>query len=416
MDSTALIPVQYGLDTFYFVICGALVMWMAAGFAMLEAGLVRAKNTAEILTKNIVLYALASIMYLLVGYYIMYSSPEGGIFPSLGFLIGDEHAVDLVAAGGEDAPYYSARADFFFQIVFAATCMSVVSGAVAERMKLWAFIAFAVVMTGFIYPIQGFWKWGGGFLDAAGFLDFAGSGVVHMAGAAAALAGVLLLGARKGKYGPNGQINAIPGANMPLATLGAFILWMGWFGFNGGSQLKMSTIEDANAVAQVFVNTNMGAAGGLIAALITARLLFGKSDLTMVLNGALAGLVAITAEPLTPSALQATLIGGVGGVLVVFSILGLDKLKLDDPVGAISVHGVAGMWGLLALPLTNADASFGAQLLGLVSIFLWVFIASLIVWGIIKAVMGLRVSEEEEYEGVDVVECGLEAYPEFTRQ
>ncbi len=416
MDSTALIPVQYGLDTFYFVICGALVMWMAAGFAMLEAGLVRAKNTAEILTKNIVLYALASIMYLLVGYYIMYSSPEGGIFPSLGFLIGDEHAVDLVAAGGEDAPYYSARADFFFQIVFAATCMSVVSGAVAERMKLWAFIAFAVVMTGFIYPIQGFWKWGGGFLDAAGFLDFAGSGVVHMAGAAAALAGVLLLGARKGKYGPNGQINAIPGANMPLATLGAFILWMGWFGFNGGSQLKMSTIEDANAVAQVFVNTNMGAAGGLIAALITARLLFGKSDLTMVLNGALAGLVAITAEPLTPSALQATLIGGVGGVLVVFSILGLDKLKLDDPVGAISVHGVAGMWGLLAVPLTNADASFGAQLLGLVSIFLWVFIASLIVWGVIKAVMGLRVSEEEEYEGVDVVECGLEAYPEFTRQ
>ncbi|MCQ4326177.1 ammonium transporter [Stutzerimonas stutzeri] len=416
MDSTALIPVQYGLDTFYFLICGALVMWMAAGFAMLESGLVRAKNTAEILTKNIVLYAVASIMYLLIGYYIMYSSPEGGILPSLGFLIGDENAVDVVAAGGEDAPYYSSRSDFFFQVVFAATCMSVVSGAVAERMKLWAFIAFAVVMTGFIYPVQGFWKWGSGFLNAAGFLDFAGSGVVHMAGATAALAGVLLLGARKGKYGPNGQINAIPGANMPLATLGAFILWMGWFGFNGGSQLKMSTIEDANAVAQVFVNTNMGAAGGLVAALITARLLFGKSDLTMVLNGALAGLVAITAEPLTPSALQATLIGGVGGVLVVFSILGLDKLKLDDPVGAISVHGVAGMWGLLAVPLTNADASFGAQLLGLVSIFLWVFIASLIVWGIIKAVIGLRVSEEEEYEGVDVVECGLEAYPEFTRQ
>ena len=415
MDSTALIPVQYGLDTFYFVICGALVMWMAAGFAMLEAGLVRAKNTAEILTKNIVLYSLASIMYLLVGYYIMYSSPEGGILPSLGLLIGDEHALEAVAAGGEDAPYYSARADFFFQIVFAATCMSVVSGAVAERMKLWAFIAFAVVMTGFIYPVQGFWKWGGGFLDAAGFQDFAGSGVVHMAGAAAALAGVLLLGARKGKYGPNGQINAIPGANLPLATLGAFILWMGWFGFNGGSQLKMSTIEDANAVAQVFVNTNMAAAGGLVAALITARLLFGKSDLTMILNGALAGLVAITAEPLTPSALQATLIGGVGGVLVVFSILGLDKLRLDDPVGAISVHGVAGMWGLLAVPLTNPDASFAAQLLGLVAIFLWVFVASLVVWSIIKAVMGLRVSEEEEYEGVDVVECGMEAYPEFTR-
>lgn len=416
MDSTALIPVQYGLDTFYFLICGALVMWMAAGFSMLEAGLVRAKNTAEILTKNIVLYAVASIMYLLIGYYIMYSSPEGGILPSLGFLIGDENAVDVVAAGGEDAPYYSARADFFFQIVFAATCMSVVSGAVAERMKLWAFIAFAVVMTGFIYPVQGFWKWGGGFLDAAGFLDYAGSGLVHMAGASAALAGVLLLGPRKGKYGPNGQINAIPGANLPLATLGTFILWMGWFGFNGGSQLKMSTIEDANAVAQVFTNTNMAAAGGLVAALITARLLFGKSDLTMILNGALAGLVAITAEPLTPSALQAVLIGGVGGVLVVFSILGLDKLKLDDPVGAISVHGVVGAWGLLAVPLTNADASFGAQLLGLVSIFAWVFIASLVVWAILKALIGLRVSEEEEYEGVDVVECGLEAYPEFTNK
>ena len=414
MDNTALIPVQYGLDTFYFVLCGALVMWMAAGFAMLESGLVRAKNTAEILTKNIVLYSLASIMYLLVGYYIMYSSPEGGILPSLGFLIGDEHAVDVVAAGGEDAPYYSARADFFFQIVFAATCMSVVSGAVAERMKLWAFIAFAAVMTGFIYPVQGFWKWGGGFLDVAGYMDYAGSGIVHMAGATAALAGVLLLGARKGKYGPNGQINAIPGANLPLATLGTFILWMGWFGFNGGSQLRMSTIEDANAVAQVFTNTNMAAAGGLVAALITSRLLFGKSDLTMILNGALAGLVAITAEPLTPSALQATLIGAVGGVLVVFSILGMDKLKIDDPVGAISVHGVAGIWGVLIVPATNADASFAAQLLGVACIFAWVFGASLIVWGLIKAVMGLRVSAEEEYEGVDVVECGLEAYPEFT--
>ncbi len=416
MDSTALIPVQYGLDTLYFVLCGALVMWMAAGFAMLESGLVRAKNTAEILTKNIVLYSVASIMYLLVGYYIMYSSPEGGILPSLGFLIGDEHAIDVVAAGGEDAPYYSARADFFFQIVFAATAMSVVSGAVAERMKLWAFIAFAVVMTGFIYPIQGFWKWGGGFLDAAGFMDFAGSGIVHMAGATAALAGVLLLGPRKGRYGPNGQVNAIPGANMPLAALGTFILWMGWFGFNGGSQLRVSTLEDANAVAQVFVNTNMAAAGGLVAALITARLLFGKSDLTMILNGALAGLVAITAEPLTPSALQATLIGGVGGVLVVFSILALDKLKLDDPVGAISVHGVVGLWGVLVVPLTNAEASFGAQLLGAASIFSWVFIASLIVWTIIKMVMGLRVSEEEEYEGVDIAECGLEAYPEFTNK
>ena len=416
MDNTALTALQYGFDTFYFLICGALVMWMAAGFAMLESGLVRAKNTTEILTKNVALYATASVMYLLVGYYIMYSSPEGGILPSLGFLIGDENTSEAVLAGGDDAPYYSARSDFFFQIVFAATCMSIVSGAVAERMKLWAFLAFAVVMTGFIYPIQGFWKWGGGFLDAAGFLDFAGSGVVHMAGASAALAGVLLLGARKGKYGPNGQVNAIPGANLPLATLGTFILWMGWFGFNGGSQLKMSTIEDANAVAQVFTNTNMAAAGGLIVALIVARLLFGKADLTMALNGALAGLVAITAEPLTPSALQATLIGGVGGALVVFSILGLDKVKIDDPVGAISVHGVVGIWGILAVCLTNEDASLGAQLLGIVSIFAWVFIASLIVWSIIKAVIGLRVSEEEEYEGVDIAECGMEAYPEFTNK
>lgn len=414
MDNTALTALQYGFDTFYFLICGALVMWMAAGFAMLEAGLVRAKNTTEILAKNVALFAVACIMYLLIGYYIMYSSPEGGILPSFGFLIGDENTVESVLAGGEDAPYYAARSDFFFQIVFAATCMSIVSGAVAERMKLWSFIAFAVVMTAVIYPVQGFWKWGGGFLDAAGFLDFAGSSVVHMAGAAAALAGVILLGARKGKYGANGQVNAIPGANLPLATLGMFILWMGWFGFNGGSQLKMSTIEDANAVAQVFVNTNMAAAGGLIAALIVARILFGKADLTMAINGALAGLVSITAEPLTPTALQATLIGGVGGVLVVFAIVGFDKIKIDDPVGAMSVHGVAGIWGTLAVCLTNPEASLGAQLLGIACIFAWVFIASLIVWSIIKVVAGLRVSEEEEYEGVDLVECGMEAYPEFT--
>ena len=416
MDNSALTALQYGFDTFYFLMCAALVMWMAAGFAMLESGLVRAKNTTEILTKNIALYAIASIMYMLIGYHIMYSSPEGGILPSLGFLLGDENTADAILGGGDDAPYYSARSDFFFQVVFAATCMSIVSGAVAERMKLWAFLAFAVVMTGFIYPIQGFWKWGSGFLNEAGFLDFAGSGVVHMAGAAAALAGVLLLGARKGKYGSNGQINAIPGANLPMATLGTFILWMGWFGFNGGSQLKMSTIDDANAVANVFVNTNMSAAGGLIAALIVARILFGKADLTMALNGALAGLVAITAEPLTPTALQATLIGGVGGVLVVFSILALDKLKLDDPVGAISVHGVVGIWGLLAVCLTNTDSSLAAQLLGIASIFAFVFVASLIVWFVIKLVIGLRVSEEEEYEGVDIAECGMEAYPEFTNK
>ncbi len=411
-----LIPLQYALDTFYLVICGALVMWMAAGFAMLESGLVRAKNTTEILTKNVTLYAVACVMYMLVGYHIMYSSPEGGILPSLGFLIGAEHAVDVVAAGGEDAPGYSKRADFFFQVVFVATAMSIVSGAVAERMKLWAFLAFAVVMTGFIYPVQGYWKWGSGFLNQAGFLDFAGSGVVHLCGAAAALAGVLLLGARRGKYGPDGQVNAIPGCNLPLATLGALILWFGWFGFNGGSQLAVSSIENANAVAAAFLNTNMAAAGGLLAALIAARLLFGKADLTMALNGALAGLVAITAEPVAPSILAATLIGAVGGVLAVAGVVTLDKLKIDDPVGAIAVHGLAGTWGLLAVPLTNDSGSFAAQLLGIACIFGWVFCASLLLWAILKAVMGLRVDAEDEYAGVDIAECGMEAYPEFTRK
>ncbi len=410
---TELVEMQYAFDTFYFLICGVLVMWMAAGFTMLESGLVRAKNTAEILTKNVALFSISCIMYMLVGYQIMYGGDEGGFLPSLGFMIGAENAAEDMV--GEDAPYYSVSSDFFFQVVFVATAMSIVSGAVAERMKLWAFLAFAVVMTAFIYPVQGYWKWGGGWLDSAGFLDFAGSGVVHMAGAAAALAGVLLLGARKGKYGANGQINPIPGANMPLAALGTLILWMGWFGFNGGSQLKMSNFEDANAVAQIFVNTNMAAAGGLVAALLLARALFGKADLTMALNGALAGLVAITAEPLTPTPGLATLIGAAGGVLVVGSILMLDKLKIDDPVGAISVHGVVGVWGLLAVCLSNEDATLGAQLLGIVSIFAWVFLASLIVWAVIKAVMGIRVSEEEEYNGVDTAECGLEAYPEFTR-
>ena len=376
---------SYALDTFYFLMCGALVMWMAAGFAMLEAGLVRSKNTVEILTKNIALFAIACTMYLLCGYQIMYpGANEGGIMPLFGTLLGTENSVESVVAGGDDAPYYSLRSDFFFQVVFVATAMSIVSGAVAERMKLWAFLLFAVFMTGFIYPVQGFWKWGGGFLNEAGFQDFAGSGVVHMAGASAALAGVLLLGARKGKYGSNGAVNAMPGANLPLATLGTFILWLGWFGFNGGSQLKIADVENANAVAQIFVNTNAGAAGGVIAALIVARLLFGKADLTMALNGALAGLVAITAEPLTPTALGATLIGAVGGALVVFSILALDKLRIDDPVGAISVHGVVGIWGLLAVPLTNSDATLGAQLLGIGSIFAWVFGASLVVWGVTR--------------------------------
>ncbi len=419
MDDLATVAGQvtelaYALDTFYFLVCGALVMWMAAGFTMLEAGLVRAKNTAEILTKNVGLYSIACIMYMLVGYTIMYPGEDfvGGVFQLGGGLLGkgDNEVADVLAG---DA-YYSNLSDFFFQVVFVATAMSIVSGAVAERMKLWSFFAFAVVLTGFIYPMQGFWKWGGGFLNEMGFLDFAGSGVVHLCGAAAALAGVLLLGARKGKYGANGQVNAIPGCNLPLATLGTLILWLGWFGFNGGSELKVSDVGEANAVALVFVNTNMAAAGGLVFALILSRFWFGKADLTMALNGALAGLVAITAEPLTPSPLAATLIGAVGGLLVVGSIVTLDKLKVDDPVGAISVHGVVGMWGLLAVCFTNPDAKLGVQLIGLVTIFAWVFITSFIVWYLLKKTVGIRVSEEEEYEGVDISECGLEAYPEFT--
>jgi len=407
--------VSYALDTFYFLLSGALVMWMAAGFAMLEAGLVRSKNTTEILTKNVALFAIACIMYLLCGYNIMYPGEAiSAYWPGISFLLGAENEVSAVTAGGDDAPYYAARSDFFFQVVFVATAMSIVSGAVAERMKLWAFLFFAVVFTAFIYPIQGFWKWGGGFLNEAGFQDFAGSGVVHMCGASAALAGVLILGARRGKYGPHGQVKPIPGANLPLATLGTFILWMGWFGFNGGSQLKLSDVENANAVANIFVNTNMAAAGGVLAALVVARLLYRKADLTMALNGALAGLVAITAEPLTPQPHIATLIGAAGGALVVLSIVTLDRLRIDDPVGAISVHGVVGVWGLLAVPLTNTGATFPAQLMGLGTIFIWTFVASLMVWVALDGIMGLRVSEEEEYEGVDLSECGMEAYPEFT--
>jgi len=409
-----LAELSYALDTFYFLICGILVMWMAAGFSMLEAGLVRSKNTAEILTKNIALFAIACTMYMLVGYYLMYSSAEGGFIPNLGFLLGEENSAAAVTAGSDDSPYYSMRSDFFFQVVFVATAMSIVSGAVAERMKLWAFLAFAVVMTAVIYPVSGYWTWGGGWISAIGFSDFAGSGIVHMAGAAAALAGVLVLGPRKGKYGKDGSIRAIPGANLPLATLGTFILWMGWFGFNGGSELKVSDVDSANNVAQVMVNTNAAAAGGVIAALILAKLWFRKADLTMALNGGLAGLVAITAEPLAPSALGSMLIGMVGGLIVIVSIVTLDKLKLDDPVGAISVHGVVGIWGCLAVPLTNSDATFGAQIIGMAGIFAWVFLASLIVWLILKAVMGIRVTEEEEYEGVDLTECGMEAYPEFS--
>lgn len=404
---------SYALDTFYFLVMGALVMWMAAGFTMLEAGLVRAKNTAEILTKNVGLYSIACIMYMLCGYGIMYGDGNG-VIPGISLLTGADNAAADVIAGGDDAPYYSGLSDFFFQVVFVATAMSIVSGAVAERMKLFSFFAFAVILTGFIYPIQGYWKWGGGWLDAAGFFDFAGSGVVHMCGGAAALAGVLLLGARKGKYGPLGEVRAIPGANLPLSALGTLILWLGWFGFNGGSELMISNVDEANAVSLVIVNTNMAAAGGLVAALVTARLWFGKADLTMALNGALAGLVAITADPLSPAPLAATIIGAIGGAIVVASIVMLDrKFKIDDPVGAISVHGVVGIWGLIAVVFNNEGSSIGAQLLGIFAIFAWVFVTSLGVWYVLSKVMGIRVSEEEEYEGVDIGECGVEAYPEF---
>lgn len=414
---------QYAMDTFYFLICGALVMWMAAGFAMLEAGLVRAKNTTEILTKNVALFAVACTMYLVCGYAIMY---DGGLFLSGVTTVAqmDDAAIQSVLdasneAGFSDMGEYASASDFFFQVVFVATAMSIVSGAVAERMKLWAFLAFAVVMTGVIYPLEGSWTWNGDAvfgLYSLDYYDYAGSGIVHLAGAAAALAGVLLLGPRKGKYRENGAVVAIPGSNLPLATLGTFILWMGWFGFNGGSTLKLGGIGVANEVANVFLNTNAAAAGGLIAALLLARLMFGKADLTMALNGALAGLVAITAEPADPSPLLSLIIGGLGGILVVFSIVGLDKLRIDDPVGALSVHGVVGIWGIFAVLLSDPDATFIGQLVGMLTILIWVFGASLLVWFVLKITMGIRVSEEEEAEGVDLAECGMEAYPEFVTQ
>ena len=402
--ATIITELRYALDTLFFLISGALVMWMAAGFAMLEAGLVRSKNTTEILTKNVCLFAIACTMYLIVGYHIMYvNNTDGGWLPSVGALIGEQ------AAGAD----HSLESDFFFQVVFVATAMSVVSGAVAERMKLWAFLIFTVILTAFIYPVEGYWTWGGGFLSQAGFSDFAGSGIVHMAGAAAALAGVLLLGARKGKYGKNGEIYPIPGSNMPLATLGTFILWFGWFGFNGGSQLLVSDFSNATAVGQIFLNTNAAAAAGAITALLVCKTTWGKADLTMILNGALAGLVAITADPLSPSPIYSVAIGAVSGALVVFSIVGFDKLKIDDPVGAISVHGVCGLFGLMVVPLSNDQAHFATQLLGASVIFVWVFATSFVVWGVLKATIGIRVSEDEELEGMDVHDCGIGAYPEF---
>lgn len=409
---TQLIELAYALDTLYFLVMGAFVMWMAAGFTMLEAGLVRAKNTAEILTKNISLYSISCIMYMVVGYNLMYPGGGSGIVPDLSFFLGTDNTVDAVVGSGGDV-YYSGMADHFFQVVFVATACSIISGAVAERMKLWPFLLFCVFMTSIIYPVQGYWKWGGGFLDAAGFSDFAGSGVVHLCGAAAALAGVIALGARRGKY-KDGKPQAMPGANLPLATLGTFILWLGWFGFNGGSELIVSNVVEANAVSLIFVNTNLAAAGGVMGALILSKIMFGKSDLTMALNGAIAGLVSITAEPLAPTPGLALIIGFIGGLIVVFSIISLDKLHIDDPVGAISAHGTAGIWGLLAVTLTGG--SLGAQVYGIIVIFLWTFITSYIIWKIIHSIYGLRVTADEEEEGVDISECGLEAYPEFSKQ
>ena len=387
-------------------------MWMAAGFTMLEAGLVRAKNTTVILTKNVALFSIACTMYMVCGYSIMYGGGDFSLF--LSGITGDG------ATGAEEPATYAPSADFYFQVVFVATAMSIISGSVAERIKLWSFLVFAVVMTGIIYPVEGSWTWGGmpvfGMytLGDLGFSDFAGSGIVHLAGAAAALAGVILLGARTGKYGADGSVNAIPGSSLPLATLGTFVLWLGWFGFNGGSVLATASVESANAVAVVFMNTNAAASGGLIAALIVAKMMFGKADLTMALNGALAGLVAITAEPSTPTPLLATLFGAAGGILVVFSIVFLDKMKIDDPVGAISVHGTVGILGLLLVPITNDGATFSGQIIGALTIFVWVFAASYVVWTILKMTMGIRVSPEEEESGVDAAETGMDAYPEFT--
>ncbi len=402
---------EFALNTFYLLMSGALVMWMAAGFTMLEAGLVRSKNAAEIVTKNFGLFSIACVMYLVCGFFIMYPGDSAVSAWVPGFSL----SYLGLGMGDQDMSYgsYSEASDFFFQVVFVATAMSIVSGAVAERMKLLPFFAFAVVLTGFIYPVQGYWKWGGGGLDALGYTDFAGSGVVHLCGAAAALAAVSILGARKGKYGADGTVYAIPGSNIPVAALGALILWLGWFGFNGGSQLAINTAADAIAVGQVFLNTNMAAAGGVLGALFASKILNGKADVTMAINGAIAGLVAITAAPDTPTGGLATLIGIIGGVIVYFSIIILDtKLKIDDPVGAISAHGTVGIWGIMATPLSGAGA-FGTQFIGVIVIFAWVFVTSFIVLKILDTIVGIRATDADEELGLDKAEIGVEAYPDF---
>ena len=402
---------EFALNTFYLLMSGAFVMWMAAGFTMLEAGLVRSKNAAEIVTKNLGLFSIACVMYLVCGFFVMYPGDSAVSSWVPGFSL----SYLGLGMGDQDMSYgsYSEASDFFFQVVFVATAMSIVSGAVAERMKLMPFFAFAVVLTGFIYPVQGYWKWGGGGLDALGYTDFAGSGVVHLCGAAAALAAVSILGARKGKYGADGSVYAIPGSNIPIAALGALVLWLGWFGFNGGSQLAINTAADAIAVGQVFLNTNMAAAGGVLGALFASKIFSGKADVTMAINGAIAGLVAITAAPDTPTGGLATMIGLIGGVIVYFSVVILDtKLKIDDPVGAISAHGTVGIWGIMATPLSGAGA-FGTQFIGALVIFTWVFVTSFIVLKLLDSIVGIRASGEDEDIGLDKAEIGVEAYPDF---
>ena len=406
------------LNSLLFLIGGFLVMFMAAGFCMLEAGLVRAKNTTTQLTKNIALFSLAAIGYYVIGYNLMYPLGDwavDGVFSALFPAIAVMEPVGVAAEAADDLSYASTASDYFFQLMFCAATASIVSGVVAERIKLWPFLIFTLILTAFIYPLQASWKWGGGFLDAAGFLDFAGSSVVHSVGGWAALAGAIILGPRLGKY-KDGRVVPMPGANLPLATLGTFILWLGWFGFNGGSQLAMGTISDVADVSRIFANTNAAAAMGSVVALILTQIVYKKVDLTMVLNGALAGLVSITAEPLTPTLGMASLIGGIGGVIVVFTVPLLDKLKIDDVVGAIPVHLIAGIWGTIAVVLTNTDASLFTQLYGIVVIGLFTFIASAIVWYVLALTLGIRVSEDDEIAGLDNSELGMDSYPEFTRQ
>ena len=406
------------LNTLLFLIGGFLVMWMAAGFAMLEAGLVRSKNVTTQLTKNIALFSIAAIAYYLVGYNLMYPGDleEGSWWISgyLGPILSIAGLQPVGLEGVEDPGGYSTGSDFFFQLMFCATTASIVSGTIAERMKLWPFLIFTILLTAFLYPIEASWQWGGGWLSELGFSDFAGSTLVHAAGASAALAGAIVLGPRIGKYKDDGSVNPMPGSNMPLATLGTFILWLGWFGFNGGSQLALGTIGDAADVSRIFTNTNTAAAGGALAALILTQIMYKKIDLTMVLNGALAGLVSITAEPLAPSIGGATIIGAIGGVIVVFAVPMLDKLKIDDVVGAISVHGIAGIWGTIAVVFSGVS-SIGNQLIGTVSICLFVFILSLVIWYILDALIGIRVSEEDELTGLDTTELGMDAYPDFSK-